>query len=239
MKPLGQKAYGSIPHLPNSRLGPGDWSIHEGQARILTEKCRDRHDRVIVTEKLDGSCVSVARVDGDILAIGRAGFLAASSPYQHIQQFAKWVDENPYLFAHLDEGERVCGEWVTMAHGTIYSPQRIPFIAFDLMAKTNRFPHDVFMSFCQKSGIPNAHVIHDGAPLSVDDALAALGEMGFHGALELPEGCVWKCERKGAFDFNAKFVRPEKIDGKYLVGTAECTLTEPIWFDSAPVRKDA
>jgi hypothetical protein len=34
-KPLNAKAYGSIGHLPMSRLGPGDWSVHEGQARIL------------------------------------------------------------------------------------------------------------------------------------------------------------------------------------------------------------
>jgi len=40
-KPLNQKAYGSIPHLPGSRLGPGDYSIGEGQARIATEKLRD------------------------------------------------------------------------------------------------------------------------------------------------------------------------------------------------------
>lgn len=34
-KPLGHKAYGSIPHLPTSRLGPGDHHVTEGQARIL------------------------------------------------------------------------------------------------------------------------------------------------------------------------------------------------------------
>ena len=47
-KPLGRRAYGSIGHLPDSRMGPGDHHVHEGQARICTEKVRDRHDLVIV-----------------------------------------------------------------------------------------------------------------------------------------------------------------------------------------------
>jgi hypothetical protein len=37
-----------------TRLGPGDWSLNEGQARICLEKPR-KGDRVTVTEKLDGS----------------------------------------------------------------------------------------------------------------------------------------------------------------------------------------
>jgi hypothetical protein len=51
MKPLGFKNYGSIGHLPCSRMGPGDHSVHEGQARICLEKARDKHDRIFVTEK--------------------------------------------------------------------------------------------------------------------------------------------------------------------------------------------
>jgi hypothetical protein len=53
-KPLGQKAYGSIPHLPGSRLGEGDHHVSEGQAIIATKKARDKNDLIIVQEKLDG-----------------------------------------------------------------------------------------------------------------------------------------------------------------------------------------
>lgn len=81
-KPLGQRAYGSIPHLPGSRLGPGDYCINEGQARIATEKARDKHDLIIVQEKLDGSNVAVAKVNGEIIALTRSGYTALSSPYQ-------------------------------------------------------------------------------------------------------------------------------------------------------------
>lgn len=49
-KPLGIKNYGSIAHLPNSRMGEGDHKISDGQARIATIKTRDKHDRVIVQE---------------------------------------------------------------------------------------------------------------------------------------------------------------------------------------------
>ena len=70
-KPLGAKAYGSICHLPGSRLGPGDHKLNEGQARILTQKVRDKHDVIFIQEKLDGSNVCVARIDGP--AVGWSG----------------------------------------------------------------------------------------------------------------------------------------------------------------------
>jgi hypothetical protein len=54
-KPLGMKNYGHIAHLPGSRMGPGDHSCELGQARIATLKARDRHDQIIVQEKLDGT----------------------------------------------------------------------------------------------------------------------------------------------------------------------------------------
>src|SRR5690554_6471289 len=120
-KPLGHKAYGSIPHLPNSRLGPGDYSLNEGQARILTEKTRDRHDTVIVQEKLDGSNVAVANIDGQIVALTRAGYVATTSKFEQHHLFAHWVRERESLFAKLlKPGERLCGEWLAQAHGTRY-----------------------------------------------------------------------------------------------------------------------
>lgn len=226
-KPLGRKAYGSIPHLPKSRLGPGDHYIHPGQEVILTEKARDRHDRIIVTEKLDGSCVSVARVGGALLAIARSGYLAQTSPYEHLQHFAVWVRQNNYRFGRLKEGERLCGEWVSMAHGTIYEGIRIPFIPFDLMVEDRRLPHDEMVERAGQCDLRNAAVISDGQPYSVPLAMSAIALGGFHGAVDQVEGCVWRCERKGEFDFIAKFVRHSKQDGKYFTNL---TGTEPIWF---------
>lgn len=214
MKPLGHKAYGSIPHLPNSRLGPGDYCCHEGQARIATEKARDRHDRVIVTEKLDGSNVAVANVGGVIEALGRSGYRAASSPHEQHQIFAAWVRSRDW--SALPLGYRVSGEWLQMAHGTIYEVTD-PLIGFDVFDVNNkRIPHDAARVIMADLGIPGAHILSDGAPMSVPDAIAALGPYGHHGAKEAVEGAVWRIERKGAFDFLCKYVRPDKIDGKYF-----------------------
>ena len=47
-KPLGQKAYGSIPHLPYSRLGTGDHHITEGQALIATKQTRDKFNAIFI-----------------------------------------------------------------------------------------------------------------------------------------------------------------------------------------------
>ena len=134
-KPLGRKAYGSIAHLPNSRLGPGDHSVHEGQARIALSCARDRQDRVIVTEKLDGSNVAVAKVDGKIIALGRAGYPAFTSRYEQHRLFAHWVQARQEVFDRLlSERERVCGEWLIQAHGTRYeiAASEDLFVAFDI-----------------------------------------------------------------------------------------------------------
>lgn len=227
MKPLGRKAYGSIPHLPNSRLGPGDHFIHPGQDVILTEKLRDRHDRVIVTEKLDGSCVAIARHDGQIIALARAGWLAQSSPYEHLQHFAVWVRQNENRFGSIEEGERLCGEWIGMAHGTLYESVSVPFVPFDLMAQEKRLPFDQMIAVARKADLRPAALISDGPPFSVERAMKAIAAGGFHGALDNVEGCVWRCERRGQFDFIAKFVRHSKQDGKYFT---EFTGKPPIWF---------
>ena len=81
-KPLGHKSYGSIPHLSSTRLGPGDHRIEAGQERILTEKKRDQYDHIIVQEKLDGTNVAVANVEGRLVPLSRAvpPVAGASSP---------------------------------------------------------------------------------------------------------------------------------------------------------------
>lgn len=226
-KPLGRRAYGSIPHLPGSRMGPADHHCHEGQARIATEKARDRHDRIIVQEKVDGSCVAVAKVDGQILALGRAGYLAETSPFEQHHHFAQWVRVNAHrLHGVLSEGQRLVGEWLAQAHGTRYDLPHDPFVAFDLMEGTKRYGHDVTSVAAGLAKLPIPHVLHDGPPLSVEDACELLGEHGHHGALDPVEGAVWRVERKGEVDFLVKWVRPDKVDGCYL---PELTGGEPVW----------
>ena len=58
-------------------MGPGD-HVHAGQAEICTEKARDKHDKVIVQEKLDGSCVAAALIDEQLWPKRGSGELNAT-----------------------------------------------------------------------------------------------------------------------------------------------------------------
>ncbi len=213
MKPLGHKAYGSIPHLPLSRLGPGDYHCHEGQARICTQKARDKNDRVIVTEKLDGSNVCIANIGGSIAALARSGYLAKTSPYQLHHAFADWVMDRTWS---IPNNHRICGEWMHTAHGTIY--ENVPiFVAFDAFdAGNKRLSHDDARLLFDGCGVPAAAIVSDGPPMTTDAIMALIGDRGSYGAVDPVEGAVWRVERKGVFDFMAKFVRHDKSDGKYL-----------------------
>ena len=223
VKPLGIKAYGHIAHLPGSRLGPGDHRVHDGQARIATVKTRDRQDRVIVQEKLDGSCVAVAIVDGTLVALVRAGYPAFSSPYPQHHMFAVWVQQHESRFRNvLNDGERLVGEWLAQAHGTKYDLKydtgtHDPFVAFDLMIGTSRVSFTQFkMRVMGAFAVPAVVADDYGESCSVEQALELLGPRGFHGATETIEGAVWRVERKGKLDFLCKYVRPDKVDGCYL-----------------------
>lgn len=235
-KPLGHKSYGSIPHLPSSRLGPGDHKCHKGQAYIATQEPRDSRDRIIVTEKLDGSNVSVALKNGKILPLTRSGHLAITSPYEQHRLFYEWALWNEDCFRSvLREGERLCGEWLMQAHSirydllsTICKRSIAPFFVFDLMTGHSRAPWEEVVG----RAAPTFHVVPvvgNGDPISPDtakckmrrltDRLNALRGEEFYdpcGALEPVEGFVWRVERDGQFDFMAKWVRPDKVDGKYL-----------------------
>lgn len=214
IKPLGHKSYGSIPHLPGSRLGPGDHHCHSGQAKIATQKARDKHDFIIIQEKLDGSNVGVAKLNGQILPLTRAGYLATTSPYVQHHYFAAWVEQNRRRFHDtLNEGERICGEWLAQAHGTKYRLRHEPFVAFDLMAGKDRLSYGQMLDRVYPNFV--TPVIIGYGPMAVDDVVLLMGSGG-HGAIDKVEGAVWRVERKGKVDFLTKFVHHDKEDGKYL-----------------------
>lgn len=225
-RPTGSKSYGSIPHLPGSRQGRGDIGITEGQARILTERTRDTKDVVIVEQKVDGSNVAVANVSGDFIAITRGGFRASESQYEQHQHFHIWAERNRPLFDFLRDGERVCGEWMGQAVGTMYDLPHVPFVAFDIRRnRLDRAPHQE-LSERVDGRLPMPQLVSKGPAVSIEDALDAL-DPAAHGALEVVEGAVWRVERDGEFDFIAKYVRHEKEDGKYL---PQISNKPPIWL---------
>lgn len=221
MKPLGIKSYGSIPHLIGSRLGEGDHHAHEGQVKICTQQARDKHDIIIVQEKLDGGNVGVCKLNGEILAITRAGYLAETSQYKTHHQFKTWVEKEKQRFnCLLNEGERVCGEWLLTAVGTKYDLPHEPFVAFDLIQGKERVPFVYFLDRVLNFHFTVPNIIHVGGPFPIDAAMHVLNNTKpRHGAIEPIEGAVWRVERKGKVDFLCKYVRPEKVDGKYLEET--------------------
>ncbi len=237
IKPLKMNNYGTIALLPNSRVTPADHHCHAGQARIATQKARDRHDEVIIQEKLDGSNVGAARLNDEILAITRAGYLAITSPYEQHWHWATWVKANESRFRYvLNEGERICGEWLMQAHGTRYNLWHEPFVAFDIMLEHYRLPYDPFLERTSRGHFVTPHLIHRGQPLNVDAVLARLGYYGYHGAIDEVEGAVFRVQRKGEIDFLVKYLKPYKKDGAYLPGV---TGGEPVWnwYYKAPERK--
>ena len=226
-KPLGYKCYGSIPHILGSRLGPGDHHISVGQSRICTEETRDKYDEVVVLEKLDGSCCGVVLLNDQLLALNKAGYLATSSPHEQHHLFAIWVQQNEGRFRLvLNEGERIIGEWLALAHGTKYSCNTIfePFIAFDLMKDGTRLIFDEFIErLCCGIDYPPQRPLVTPSILSQGPTLPELALSRDHNPwrLDPPEGIVYRVERKGKVDFLAKYVVPDKIDGKYF--------ETPIW----------
>lgn len=236
-KPLRRKNYGSIPHLPNSRMGPSDKSCHEGQERIATKQARGRNDEIIVQEKLDGSNVGIAKKDGKILALTRAGYFANTSPYGMHHYFSDWVEKNKHRFNELlQDGERLAGEWLMQAHGTCYNLTHEPFVGFDILEKHERIPFDEFTSRIKRFDVVSPHLVHRGDPISVGKVMKKLGNHGFHGSVDQVEGAVWRVERdkptgrkgekKRVVDFLVKYVRPDKEDGIYLPNVSG---KEPLW----------
>lgn len=229
-KPTGSKNYGSIGHLPNSRLGPADHKITDGQAAICCVKKRDKHDRIIVQEKLDGSNVGVAKIDGTLYPLTRSGYVANTSPYEQHHRFYNWAHENLARFDDLlRDGERAVGEWMYQSHGTLYDLPHEPFVLFDIMNGKERCTFSEVSERC--SGyftIPHTLLAAHGDSIPLADALSYFGEHGKHGAIDPIEGVMYRVERNNLIDkkkggerrwevdYLAKYVKPEKRDGCYL-----------------------
>jgi ATP-dependent RNA circularization protein (DNA/RNA ligase family) len=216
IKPLGHKSYGSIPHLPGSRLGVGDHHCHEGQSIIATIKTRDKFDKVIVQEKLDGSNCCVAKINGKIISLGRSGYPAEKSLYKIHHVFHKWVLENEERFDKLlKEGERVCGEFLAQAIGTRYELTHEPYVCFDILVKHERLNYETFEKRIKDNGFLVPRLIHMGEAYPIEKAIEDIKISGY-GAIDEVEGVIYRVERKGVVDFITKYVKHHKQDGKYM-----------------------
>jgi hypothetical protein len=134
--------------------------------------------------------------------------------------FATWLAENE---ARLDrlmlaDGEVLVGEWLALVHGTRYELGHELFVPFDLVRGPDRVraPLDELAARLARSELPSPAVVHRGAPITINVACTLLGERGRHGAVDPPEGLVYRVERAGAVVLVAKWVRRDKVDGSYL-----------------------
>lgn len=219
MKPFKIKNYGSIPHLSNSKLGKGDYCIGEGQERILTQKARDKHDKILVFEKYDGSNVGVAKFDNKIYALTRSGYEASTSPYEQHHYFSNWVKKRELLFIDmLQNGERITGEWMAQAHGIVYKIEIEPIVFFDYFTPNNkRILFNEIKAKAIEYGLQLPRQLHEGQPITVERLLPYLNEKTKEiESLELPEGMVYRVERNGDVDFLAKYVRSDFPTGQFL-----------------------
>lgn len=213
--PLGKKTFPKIPHLPGSRTGSSDRMAPPELARRCLERST-KGDLIVVQEKLDGSCVAVAKLNGAIVALGREGWRAAESNNPGRQMFARWVRSNEARFSTLlNDGEWLCGEWLALAHATRYQLRHEPFVVFDLFSNdgalsTERLDARLSGRFARPA------LLHRGDAVSIAFVDGQLGVHGHHGALDAVEGAVWRVERQGLVLHRAKFVRPGKVDGAYL-----------------------
>lgn len=220
MKPFGHKCYGSIMHLPGSQTGPGDYFASEGQTRICCRQQRDDEDLIVVQEKLDGTNVGVAKIEGEIAPLIRAGNRTSASHYEMHHFFHEWALKHRSRFDDLlSEGERCAGEWLMQAHGTRYALAHEPFVAVDLMRHHIRLPFAEVARRCQAQGFTTPRVIHVGNSISVEDVIPNREPSG-HGAIDPVEGAVWRVERNGFVEFLAKYVRPGHKLGNYFPETS-------------------
>lgn len=214
-RPLGTKAFPRIPHLPGSRTGTSDRTAPPELARRCTEQAK-RKDTIVVEEKLDGSCVAVARLADTIVALGREGFRAVESENPGRQMFARWVVANAQRFTHvLQPGEWLVGEWLALAHSTRYRLTHEPFVVFDLFSVTGALATSLLDARLGDEFARPAR-LHTGDAISTHAVDELLGPRGGHGALDAVEGAVWRVERDGLVLHRAKFVRAGKIDGAFL-----------------------
>ena len=229
MKPLNRKNYGSIPHLSNSKLGTGDHFIEKGQERILTEKVRDKHDEVLVFEKYDGSNVGIGKIDNKIVALTRSGYTAKTSPYKQHHLFSDWVYKNVMKWMDiLENGERITGEWLAQAHGLKYNIEVEPIVLFDhFNIENQRSQFDYLDELAIMYGLQLPRMLHRGQAIATNELLPTLNT-GTEKicSVEMPEGMVYRVERKGKVDFLAKWVRSDFEPGKYIIDKKE---SELIW----------
>ncbi len=217
MDKIINKGYGSIPHLSTSKLNEkADKKICLQQEEILTTEKIKKGEEIIVLEKVDGTNISIMKINNDLYGVVKSGYDVRTSNFEHIRKFQNFLDKNKQKYMKiLKNGEKISGEWMIKTHSVLYNLPHEPFIAFDFQSlNKERFSYDELKEICDKYEIISTGLVHRGDSISAALAMDKLGN-GFHGAINPPEGIVYRLERKGKVIFMAKHVR-EGINSQYM-----------------------
>ena len=180
-KPISGKIiprnFGNIKHLNGSRLkDSGDTLLDKEVQSFFTDKLLfPKRDKLFVTEKIDGANVGVFKKDGKLYPIMRKGYDVRSSEWEFIRRFADFVADNSSRFDKLlNDGERVCGEWMIKTHSLFYKMPHEPFIVFDIIQSDTKQARPSFaeiMERCNRYEFTTAGLVWEGGAISVKDAL--------------------------------------------------------------------
>lgn len=226
-KILPYKTYFKIGHLLKSRLGPSDKHVDQGTNDNLTKELPNQQSCVIVQEKLDGSNVSVAKHKGKLYALGRSGYDCAQSNQEQHRMFHQYMLDNlTHLNVYLKDGDHIVGEWLALAHGTLYPGLVFPFWGLDYFKQNKRQSILVAYQFFSFVRIPTPGILHIGGACTPERAQRIMEKR--HPGRDY-EGFVYRLEEAGECKSIAKYVRPGKEDGKYLVDNKNNPSFEPIW----------
>jgi len=211
------RSFSAIQHLPGSKMiDAEDKLLGTDQINWLTRRRRVNADMVIVTEKADGMNAGVLR-RGDLLhPLIKKGYDCRANPLPWINAFADFVNENaPRFLAALNEGERLCGEWMIKTHTLSYKLPHEPFIAFDIINGSERLPYLAFRERAAAGNFITAGLVHMGEAIPPDMALQLLGG-GYHGVIGQPEGLVYRYE-----DARRRYICSGKFVSNPLLGNDE------------------
>jgi len=235
MKPLKVKNYGRIPHLSNSKLGISDSRIDWGQEKILTDKKSNKHEEIFAFEKYDGSNVGICKINNQIIGLTKGGYMAKSSSFVQHKIFSDWVLKTEGRWhSLLNEGERLVGEWLLIAHGLKYRINTEPLVIFDHFTTNNKRSSFNFLSdLSHRYEFNTPRLLHRGDAISVNKLLPILNKRtNAISSYKKPEGIVYRSEVNGEVKFLGKWVRSDFVQGEYIIGKKESEL-----FWNMPIEK--
>ena len=185
----------------------------------MAQYCESKYrpdTKIIITEKVDGSNVSIYNDNGEIIALSRGGYKCSGSQYEQHKLFydlvEKLKDKGRITEDLLPVGDRVVFESLTVKHGAFYK-NAPDYLLIDWQTKKGRKLWNEYDSFLF---IEKVKTIYSGIiPIPVEHINSCIPKKGFYGAKEGYEGLVYRIERNNKFDFLSKWVRHDYQSLKY------------------------